>query len=387
MRHLLFLMVTSVALGNASALDSDPSADLLATVTQQQTAPLNDIPAGHWAQAAVNMLIQNGLITGFPGGTFQGDQTLTRYEAAVIFARFLGSTQYSAASLRTEQVQTLTRGLLEVSEELKLVMEQLDAINKKDAVQDARLSGVEGALARMNDAVTGLAQTSESKVDERLKAVEGSIQTLPEVVNNLTPKAEHDALAARVAALEQKSAAPTTTQATVSLPNTPPGVTAPLLPFPDGSSGPAPLHNNYFSLSGGKAFGTGTGWTLGAVLGSRELVGPIGGQLGLQYDLTTKALSADLAGTLQFGNPASLSPYLGAGLGLTYGPSRTSGQSSDLYALGFGGVSYSINSRFGVFAEGNFRYFLTNKGVGTGLDSSSTNGLGTSAKIGIQLKF
>lgn len=48
-----------------------------------------DVPPDHWALESVEGLAELGIITGFPDGTFQGSQSLTRYQAATVFYRFL----------------------------------------------------------------------------------------------------------------------------------------------------------------------------------------------------------------------------------------------------------------------------------------------------------
>ena len=49
--------------------------------------PFSDVPAGHWAYDAVNKLAAEGVIEGYPGGTYGGDRLMTRYEMAQITAK------------------------------------------------------------------------------------------------------------------------------------------------------------------------------------------------------------------------------------------------------------------------------------------------------------
>ncbi|MDT8903811.1 S-layer homology domain-containing protein [Anaeroselena agilis] len=49
--------------------------------------PFSDVPAKHWAYAAVNKLAQAGVVDGYGDGTFRGDKTITRYEMAQIVAK------------------------------------------------------------------------------------------------------------------------------------------------------------------------------------------------------------------------------------------------------------------------------------------------------------
>ena len=51
--------------------------------------PFSDVPAGHWAYAAVAKLAAAGIVDGYPDGTYKGDRTMTRYEMAQIVAKAL----------------------------------------------------------------------------------------------------------------------------------------------------------------------------------------------------------------------------------------------------------------------------------------------------------
>ncbi len=48
-----------------------------------------DIAPGHWAAEAVRTLAAKGLVQGYPGGLFDGERPLTRYEMALVIQRLL----------------------------------------------------------------------------------------------------------------------------------------------------------------------------------------------------------------------------------------------------------------------------------------------------------
>lgn len=50
---------------------------------------LVDVPSGHWAEDAVQKLVDSGLLEGYPDGTYKGDRPLTRYEYAMVVARMM----------------------------------------------------------------------------------------------------------------------------------------------------------------------------------------------------------------------------------------------------------------------------------------------------------
>uniref|UniRef100_A0A7V4KBH5 SLH domain-containing protein n=1 Tax=Fervidobacterium pennivorans TaxID=93466 RepID=A0A7V4KBH5_FERPE len=52
-------------------------------------AAFRDIPKGHWAESFVTRLEEAGIATGFPDGTYRGDEAITRYQIAVFLVRTL----------------------------------------------------------------------------------------------------------------------------------------------------------------------------------------------------------------------------------------------------------------------------------------------------------
>ncbi|MBQ9357926.1 MAG: S-layer homology domain-containing protein [Abditibacteriota bacterium] len=48
-----------------------------------------DVPVGHWAYDDIRVLSEAGVLTGYPDGTFDGKNTLTRYEFASAIAKLL----------------------------------------------------------------------------------------------------------------------------------------------------------------------------------------------------------------------------------------------------------------------------------------------------------
>jgi hypothetical protein len=60
--------------------------------------PLADVPSSHWAYAAIAALAADGLIDGYPDGSFNGDRPLTRYEMAAIVARVIARIEAVGAN-------------------------------------------------------------------------------------------------------------------------------------------------------------------------------------------------------------------------------------------------------------------------------------------------
>ena len=57
------------------------------TASAYAANPFSDVPAGHWAYDAVNKLAAEGVVEGYPDGTYGGGRLMTRYEMAQIVAK------------------------------------------------------------------------------------------------------------------------------------------------------------------------------------------------------------------------------------------------------------------------------------------------------------
>lgn len=65
------------------------AAVLLMAVPAFAQGPFNDVPTDHWAYDAVNQLQKDGIVIGYPDGTFGGKRAMSRYEFATAIARIL----------------------------------------------------------------------------------------------------------------------------------------------------------------------------------------------------------------------------------------------------------------------------------------------------------
>ena len=68
-----------------------------ASTTFAAANPFSDVPADSWAYDAVSTLAADGVIDGYPDGTYKGQGTMTRYEMAQIVARAMAKTDVDKA--------------------------------------------------------------------------------------------------------------------------------------------------------------------------------------------------------------------------------------------------------------------------------------------------
>ena len=103
------------------------------------TNPFIDVPASHWAYDAVAQLASRGLISGYPDGTFKGQQPTTRYEIASIIARSLANLDADKAS--KADVEMMRRLIVEFSDELSALGVTVDEFDGRLGALEADLGG------------------------------------------------------------------------------------------------------------------------------------------------------------------------------------------------------------------------------------------------------
>ncbi len=104
-------------------------AALLAGVSAAAGAanPFSDVKSTDWSYQAVTKLAQEGVVTGYPDGTFQGEKPITRYEMAKITAGLMAREQELSAS----QQETVKKLSGEYAGELENLGVRVSELEKK----------------------------------------------------------------------------------------------------------------------------------------------------------------------------------------------------------------------------------------------------------------
>lgn len=80
---------------------------------QAQSFP--DVAADHWAAGAVERIADLGIVQGFPDGTYRGNESFTRYQAALVIERLLQvlTENTQAALVLTQEDVAALRGVVD----------------------------------------------------------------------------------------------------------------------------------------------------------------------------------------------------------------------------------------------------------------------------------
>lgn len=164
---------------------------IFALAVPAMAGPYSDVPASHWAYDALNKLAATGIVTGYPDGTYKGNNNLTRYQIAVLVSRVLDAVE-AETELLNEKVEAVENGLTAgQAEDVIAIFKSLIAKYSPEAevqVQDSLTANQAEEVAGIVEALSlefkFELEALGSDVDgmlERLNAVEDAITKLETV--------------------------------------------------------------------------------------------------------------------------------------------------------------------------------------------------------------
>lgn len=172
-----------------------------AAVTVSAANPFTDVSADDWAYQAVASLSDEGVIDGYPDGTFRGDKHVTRYEIAQIVARLMAKED----TLNASQKETLAKLSAQYANELKDLGVRIAELEKKrgatDLITELRVQSIDrydnvfkGNVQKHNEISTRVRLNTITPVNDRVHLY-GQIETILDMngkesydVNRIDPK-------------------------------------------------------------------------------------------------------------------------------------------------------------------------------------------------------
>ena len=172
-----------------------------AAVTVSAANPFTDVSADDWAYQAVASLSDEGVIDGYPDGTFRGDKHVTRYEIAQIVARLMAKED----TLNASQKETLAKLSSQYANELKDLGVRIAELEKKrgatDLITELRVQSIDrydnvfkGNVQKHNEISTRVRLNTITPVNDRVHLY-GQIETILDMngkesydVNRIDPK-------------------------------------------------------------------------------------------------------------------------------------------------------------------------------------------------------
>lgn len=146
-----------------------------AAVTVSAANPFTDVSSDDWAYQAVASLSDEGVIDGYPDGTFRGDKHVSRYEIAQIVARLMAKED----SLNASQKETLAKLSSQYANELKDLGVRVAELEKKrggtDLITELRVQSIDrydnvfkGNVQKHNEISTRVRLNTITPVNDRV---------------------------------------------------------------------------------------------------------------------------------------------------------------------------------------------------------------------------
>ena len=172
-----------------------------AAVTVSAANPFTDVSVDDWAYQAVASLSDEGVIDGYPDGTFRGDKHVTRYEIAQIVARLMAKED----TLNASQKETLAKLSSQYANELKDLGVRIAELEKKrgatDLITELRVQSIDrydnvfkGNVQKHNELSTRVRLNTITPVNDRVHLY-GQLETILDMngkesydVNRIDPK-------------------------------------------------------------------------------------------------------------------------------------------------------------------------------------------------------
>jgi len=154
----------------------------LAVAVSASAEDFTDITSEHWAYEAVMHLSSLDIIDGYPDGTFQGEERISRYEAAVIVSRALEIFDITAEELREgiEEARDAAEEVAISSEEAAEMAEIVfEIVEKNDTEEPVKVPEelTEKQAEQVEALIKALTYELEEEIDE-LSKLEVALQAM-----------------------------------------------------------------------------------------------------------------------------------------------------------------------------------------------------------------
>jgi len=149
---------------------------LLAQTGNGHAEPVNtgslfsDVPVDHWAYEDLTYLAERGIITGLPGGRFDGDTALTRYDAVALIARAIQYMQNNSG-VTPADLDVLKDLIFALSDDLDAVAAEVSALQAGGSSElVSRVAQNEQRIAQLQNQVQDSGGSSDSNLARRVQA-------------------------------------------------------------------------------------------------------------------------------------------------------------------------------------------------------------------------
>jgi len=130
-----------------------------------------DVPVDHWAYEDLTYLADRGIITGLPGGRYDGETALTRYDAAALIARAIQYMQNNPSSVTPADLDVLKDLIFGLSDDLDTLAAEVNDLQRGgDTELASRVSANEQDIAEVQTQLQNGGGSADSTLARRVQA-------------------------------------------------------------------------------------------------------------------------------------------------------------------------------------------------------------------------
>lgn len=143
MRRILPIILTvailSLFLGGVALGQTGNGTAVPANVDER----FSDVSKDHWAYDDIKYLADRGIITGLPGGQYQGQQALDRYSAAALISRAVKYLQNNPEIVTLQDLDVLRDLMFKISDNMATLQGQVDSLQGGSDLREQVVSNQE----------------------------------------------------------------------------------------------------------------------------------------------------------------------------------------------------------------------------------------------------
>jgi len=130
-----------------------------------------DVPTDHWAYDDLEYLASRGIITGLPGGQFDGDAAADRYWVAAVIARAIQYMQHNPSSVTPEDLDVLMDLIFELTDDLNALQAEVDGLRiGGDPELASVVAGNQAQIAQIQSVLDGGTPADTGTLAKRVQA-------------------------------------------------------------------------------------------------------------------------------------------------------------------------------------------------------------------------
>jgi len=155
---ILSLFLGGVALGQTGNGTSVPT-----NVDER----FSDVSKDHWAYDDIKYLADRGIITGLPGGQYQGQQALDRYSAAALISRAVKYLQNNPEIVTLQDLDVLKDLMFKISDNMATLQGQVDSLQGGSDLREQVVSNQE-QISELGRQVESLSKSDTGELATRV---------------------------------------------------------------------------------------------------------------------------------------------------------------------------------------------------------------------------